>query len=141
MEGQPMAKITIGEVEYFVPELNFYALERAWPFIETAMVSEGLDPMQGPNAALRIIAAGIVEDENFQPETFNVTAKADNPDAIYEEVVLFLRKKLKARQIHSLKACIDTIIEEAGLMGEADASDTVGNVETLNHSQETVAAS
>lgn len=137
-----MAKITIGEEDYTIPELNFAALERAWPFIEQSMVTNSRDPMQGPHAALRIIAAGLVEDENFQPQRFNVTATPDNPDAIYEEVFLFLRKKLKAREMDKLGPCVDQIIEEAGLIpAGTDDTDTVGNGETLNHSQETVAAS
>ena len=136
-----MAKIRIGEETYTIPELNFMALERSWPYIEIAMVTGGNDPMQGPGAALRIIAAGIVEDPNFQPDRFNVTAKPDDPDAVYEQVVFYLRKHLKARQMQNLQPCIDQIIEDAGLLGKAEGSDTVGNGEELNHSQETVAAS
>lgn len=138
-----MAKITIGDEDYVIPELNFAALERAWPFIEMSMVSTGLDPMKGPNAALRVIAAGIIEDENFQPERFNVKALPDNPDAIYEEVVLFLRKKLKAREMEKLGPCVDQIIVEAGLQAAepTDDASAEGNAETLNHSQETAAAS
>lgn len=137
-----MAKITIGEEDYTIPELNFAALERGWPFIEAAMVMGGTDPMRGPNAALRVIAAGIVEDENFQPQRFNVTATPDQPDEVYEQVVAFLRKKLKAREMDRLGPCVDQIIEEAGLIAAApEDADTVGNGETLNHSQGTVAAS
>lgn len=137
-----MAKITIGGEDYTIPELNFEALQRAWPYIEASMVADARDPMSGPNAALRIIAAGICEDENFNPERYKVTAGADDPDAIYEQVVLFLRKKLKAREMEKLAPCVDQIIEEAGLMPPTPAdADTVGNGETLNHSTETAAAS
>lgn len=142
-----MAKITIGGEDYTIPELNFAALERAWPFIEISMITGGNDPMKGPNAALHIIAAGIVEDENFQPERFKVTATPDDPDKVYDQVVGFLRKKLKAREMERLGPCVDEIIDEAGLIpaGGDNAADTpaetLGNGETLNHSQETVAAS
>ena len=135
-----MAKITLGGEDYIIPELNFMALERAWPFIETAMVSSNHDPMTGPNAALRIIASGIVEDENFQPQRYGVTALPDNPDEIYEQVVFFFRRKLKAREIEKLKDCVDQIIQEAGLMS-AETDDTVGNVDTPSLLTETALAS
>jgi hypothetical protein len=136
-----MAKITLGEEDYTIPELNFEALQRAWPYIEASMVTDAKDPMSGPNAALRIISAGICEGENFNPERYKVTASADDPDAVYEQVVLFFRKKLKARDIEKLAPCVDQIIEEAGLMPAGGDADTVGNVETLNHSPEIAAAS
>lgn len=113
-----MAKITIGGQEHVVPELNFMALERAWPFVEEAMAYSGVDPMKGPLAALRIIAAGIMEDENFQPQRYSITATPDNPDEVHTQVVAYLRKKLKAKEIVNLKDCIDTILQEAGLGGE-----------------------
>lgn len=126
-----MAKVTIGATEYEVPEMNFMALERAWPFVEEAMVSAGTDPMRGPLAAMRIIAAGIMEDESFQPQKFNVTATADEPDKIHDQVVFFLRKKLKAREIHLLKDGIDAILVEAGLVtpeGELDGVKGTANL-------------
>ena len=65
-----MAKVTVGGTQYEVPELNFIALERSWPFIEEAMTA--LDPMKGVSAALHIIAAGLVEADNFDPATYNI---------------------------------------------------------------------
>lgn len=117
-----MAKITIGGVVYTVPELTFMALERAWPYVQAAMIAVSSDPMRGPNAALHIIAAGIVDGENFDRERYNVKAPAEEEDEVHKEVVNFFRKRLKAREIALLKDCVDEILEEAGLgvnVGEA----------------------
>ena len=111
-----MAKITIGGTEYTIPELSFMALERAWPYIQAAMVTVADDPMRGPNAALRIIAAGIMDGENFDPPRYGVKAPPEEEEAIHDQVVLFFRKKLKAKEIALLKNCVDEILEEAGLV-------------------------
>ena len=132
-----MAKITMGGQEYTIPELNFMALERAWPFVQTAMVSDNSDPMKGPLAAMRIIAAGIMEDENFQPDRYGVTATPDQEDLVHEQVVRFFRKRLKANEIGKLTECIYTILEEAGLVA-AEGEDTLPPVvEDRNPSPET----
>lgn len=110
-----MAKLTLSGEEHIIPELNFAALERAWPFIEIALVSGGGDPLRQQLAALQVVAAGIMEDENFQPDKYKVTVAADNPDKIHEQIVNHLRKKLKAREIAALRTCLFEIIEEAGL--------------------------
>lgn len=135
-----MAKIVIGGEDYTVPELNFMALERAWPFVEDAMLSTGSDPMKGPLAALRIIAAGIMEDENFQPARYNVSATPDDPDAIHDQVVAYFRKKLKAREIVTLKDCIDAILKEAGLGAEPGEDQEENPPEKASPSPETVPA-
>jgi len=131
-----MATISLGGEDYNIPELNFMALERAWPFVEIAMVTSGADPMEGPNAALRIIAAGIMEDENFQPDRYKVTAGPDEPEKRYDQVFDFFRKKLKAREMQKLQGCIDLILVEAGLTG--DVEEEVGNVQMPSPSTETV---
>lgn len=120
-----MAKTIIGGNTYEVPELNFVALERAWPFVETAMVS--LDPMQGPSAALCIIASGLCEADNFDPSVFGIKEEdlsptEDRETQVFNKVVFFLKKKLKATEIAGIKDCINDILEEAGLVpaeGEA----------------------
>lgn len=111
-----MAKITIGDTTYTVPELTFIALERAWPYVQASMVSDGADPMRGPNAALRIISAGILHGEHFDPNKFDVTAGPDEEDLQHDQLTMFLRRKMKANQISTLSACIGVMLEEAGLV-------------------------
>jgi hypothetical protein len=132
-----MAKITIGGTQYTVPELSFMALERAWPFVESAMVSDGRDPMKGPNAAMRIIAAGILHDDNFDPEKFKVTAGADDEDLQHDQIVQFFRRRLKAREIPTLTSCIDDIMVEAGLAAPAGEAKDPLLEESPNPSMET----
>jgi hypothetical protein len=109
-----MAKVTIGGTEYEVPEMNFAALERAWPFVNEAMVS--LDPMKGPAAGLCIIAAGLMEADHFDRTKFGMTAvEMLGDDQVFDRLVLFLKKKVKAKEIASIRAAVDQINEEAGL--------------------------
>lgn len=137
-----MAKITIGGDDYQVPELNFAALERSWPFVESAMVISSNDPMASPRAALCIIAAGIMEDENFQPQRYKITANPDDPDKIHEQIVNFLSKRMKAREMVNLKGCVDQILLEAGLTEAEPPSGEEGPVEeTAILSPETAAGS
>jgi len=135
-----MAKIKIGNVEYTVPELTFMALERAWPYVEASMISVSGDPMRGPNAALRIIAAGIVDGENFDPARYNVKSSLEEEDAVHDEVVNFFRRRLKAREIPLLKDCIDEILVEAGLVAP-EGEDTPPSKEAVSLSTETVLGS
>lgn len=136
-----MAKITIGGEEYTVPELNFAALERSWPFVEQAMVISSNDPLASPRAALCIIAAGIMEDDNFQPQRYKVTATPDDEDKIHEQIVNFLSKKLKAREMVNLKDCVDKILLEAGLTEEAPPGEEDPVEETASPSPATVPGS
>lgn len=109
-----MAKVTIGGIEYEVPEMNFAGLERAWPFVNEAMVS--LDPMKGPAAGLCIIAAGLMEAEHFDRTKFGMTAvEMLGDDQVFDRLVIFLKKKVKAKEIASIRLAVDQINEEAGL--------------------------
>lgn len=116
-----MAKVTIGGTEYEVPELNFVALERAWPFIEQAMTE--LDPMKGVSAALHIIAAGMVEADNFDQATYgikpeDISPTKDREEQIFELTAKFLKRKTKATEISGIRAAILEISKEAGLEPE-----------------------
>jgi hypothetical protein len=111
-----MAIARIGGVDYNIQELNFIAIERAWPFIEEAMITA--DPMKGPAAGIRIVAAGIMEQENFDQTKFDIPAEEQNPTTIFDAVTYFLKKKLKATEISAIKDCVIKITEEAGLVGE-----------------------
>ncbi len=109
-----MAKVTLGGVEYTVPEMNFVALERAWPFIE--MATESLHPMDGPRAALGVIAAGISEAEDFDRTKFGMAKDDDRkPDEVFETVLAFLKRAMKASEMGNVSDCMDQILEEAGL--------------------------
>lgn len=112
-----MAKVTIGGIEYLVTELNFCALERAWPFIDKAMSTNILtDPLGGPAAAIMVIAAGLVEEESFNPANFGITPEEQlNEDQIFHRVGAFLKKKLKSTEINLVRECLEDIIKEAGL--------------------------
>ena len=109
-----MAKVTIGGKEYEIPELNFDGLERAWPFVEEAMMT--IDPMKGPAAGIRIVAAGLMEADNFNPADFGIGEDESlGEDQTFERVTKFLKKKLKATEIENVRKAIDDICDEAGL--------------------------
>jgi len=133
-----MAKIKIGDRDYVIPPLNFIALERAWPYIEKATVT--IHPIDGPSAIIRVIAAGLMEDNNFDPKLFGWTPPETPKDAdalevlatqlppsdeeIFDAVTIFLKKNLKSSQLPELTATLDEITVEAGLVapeGEAPA--------------------
>ena len=109
-----MALVTIGGTEYEVPEMNFIALERAWPFVEESMMT--LDPMKGPAAGICIIAAGLMYAENFDPTKFGIEANENlGEDQTFDRVVRFLKKKLKAKELEQVRVAVNKINEEAGL--------------------------
>lgn len=112
-----MAKCVIGGTEYDVPELNFIALERAWPFIEASMLADpNMEPMKGPSAGISVIAAGICESEGFDRLKFGIPIEPFLTDQdVFDMVVIFLKKKLKASEISNVSACLNQITKEAGL--------------------------
>lgn len=136
-----MARVAIGGTEYEVPELNFIALERSWPFIEEAMTA--LDPMKGVSAALHIIAAGLVEADNFDPATYGIKAEdikpqLDRDTQVFELTAKFLKRKTRATEISGVRQAIVEITKEAGLEpeeGEGDTAEVEGAA--LNLSPET----
>lgn len=129
-----MARVIIGGIDYEVPELNFVALERAWPFVEEALAS--LDPMKAPSAGVCIVAAGLIEAPQFQQTDFGIGADENlGDDQLFDRVVRFLKKKLKATEIEKVRIAVNAITEEAGLAppeGEAPppAADQEENLST-----------
>lgn len=117
-----MAKITIGGNDYSLPEMNFIAVERAWPFIEQAMAT--VHPMQGTSAALAVIAATLMEGPGFDPASFGIEANEQDAetgfprprdeDAIHQDLTKALKRRLKANEIGMVKVCLFEILEEAG---------------------------
>lgn len=137
-----MATVTIGGTDYEVPELNFIALERAWPFIELAMTEP--DPMKGVSAALHIIAAGLVEADNFKPSDYGIkgedlSSTRDREDQIFELTAKFLKRKTKASEIEGVRRAIGDITKEAGLEPEEGEGELAEGVkeEAPNLSPET----
>lgn len=118
-----MATATIGGTKYEVPELNFIALEKAWPFIERAIITQ--DPMEGTSAGISIITAGLIEAEGFDKSRFDITDEGLSWDDTFDRVSTFLKRKLKSSEIGNVRTCVEQITEEAGLRedesGEAPA--------------------
>lgn len=138
-----MAKFLLRGNEYDVPEMNFIAVERAWPYIDQATLS--LDPMEGTAAALAIIAAAIMEAEDFDPQRFGILPSSpDNfmaevlvsksPEVIHLEMIKFFKKKLKASEISHVKNCMFDVLREAGMEaaepGEVDPAEEAASPST-----------
>lgn len=137
-----MAIVKIGGTDYEVPELNFVALERAWPFIEEAMTA--LDPMKGVSAAIHIIAAGLVEADNFDQSTYGIKpedldARLDREDQIFTLTAKFLKRKTKATEISGIREAVVEISREAGLEPKEGEDEPVGVEGTTSLSPETSA--
>lgn len=117
-----MAKITIGGNEYSLPEMNFIAVERAWPFVELAM--ETVHPMHGASAALSVIAATMMEGPDFDPASFGIEAFEQDAETglprprsendIFVDLATTLKRRLKAKEIGAVKVCLFEILQEAG---------------------------
>lgn len=109
-----MAKVTIGDKDYIVRELNFIAIEKTWATIQTTMVMR--DPIQAVGSAIDIFAAALQEEPEFKKEDFGIPAEAvleaDEMDVLVSQ---FLKRKLKAGQIGGVQVALDQVIEEAGL--------------------------
>lgn len=109
-----MAIVTVGGTEYEVPEMNFAALERAWPFVEEAMMTQ--DPMKGVAAGIKIVAAGLLESDHFDKTKFGILEdEMLGEDQTFERIVYFLKKKIKAKEIEGIRKSVDQINVEAGL--------------------------
>lgn len=116
-----MANITIGGNEYDIPEMNFLAVELAWPHVLEA--TNVLDPVRGTSAALAVIAAAIQQADYFDPANFNIEVKGDRE--IHQAFSYYLKKQLKATEIGRVKETMFEILKEAGLEvteGEAVAA-------------------
>lgn len=108
-----MAQITVGGVEYQLPEMNFLAIERAWPFVVEA--TEALDPMKGISSALAVFAAALMEADDFDKATYNVPEDVVTDFGIHNGVTRFLKKKLKGTEMPIVKDTMFQILKEGGL--------------------------
>lgn len=72
--------------------------------------------MKGVAAGIKIIAAGLIEADHFDPKQFNVEAgEMLGDEQMFDRVVYFLKKKIKAKEIDGIRKAVDTINQEAGL--------------------------
>lgn len=117
-----MAEITIGGITHKIDEFNFVAVEMAWPFMEQAMAT--VHPIAGTNAALAVIAAGMMESEGFDPKKWNLKLEQEDPETkqmfpvpielVHIEMTNILRRRIKSNEMGAVKLCLFAIIEEAG---------------------------
>lgn len=118
-----MAKITIGGKEYLIPEMNFLAVERAWPYVTEA--TETVDTMVGCSAAIAIFASGLMEADDFKLEDYLLDPTLRSDVLIHQGVTRFLKKKLKGNEMSKVRDTMFEVLKEAGLevtLGEAPQS-------------------
>lgn len=149
--------LKVGGVEHAIPEMNFIAVERAWPYVELAM--ETVHPIAGTNAAIAVIAATLMEDEQFDASKWGIdpnitedleewkgkgddTRKAQtwpkDGNKIHAELINVLRKKLKANEIGMVKVVMFEVLKDAGFeLGEPGSGEDPAAVETASPSPET----
>lgn len=150
-----MATLTLGGIDHVLPEMNFLALERAWPYVDLAMST--MDPIAGTNAAFGVIAACIMEAEGFDGSRWGIemTITEELPEwegggedtrkrttwpkdlnKVHAELTNVLRRKLKAREIGTVKLVMFEILKDAGIDFESVATGEVPGAEA-SPSQET----
>lgn len=137
-----MAIVVIGGTDYEVPEMNFISLERAWPYVEAAMGANVIEsPLTGPAAGIMVIAAGIMEADYFNKVDFGVGENEPLGDSqLHDRVGLFLKRKLKAREMGQIKEALEVILKEAGLeFGEPGEPQANPATATASPSPETAA--
>lgn len=116
--------VTIGGETYAVPEMNFCAVERAWPYVAQCMETQ--DPIQGSGAGICIIAAALVEDEYFVPEKYGFeyngpigeNMSPEDRGLFFDLLQKRLKRKLKATEINLIRDAVNQITLEAGLVAE-----------------------
>ena len=106
-----MATFTCDGKNYPVPEMNFLAVERAWPFVQKA--TEEFDPMKGSSAAIGVVAAAMLEGEGFDRSAWDIGEELDD-DAAFELLMRTIKKRLKVSEIGNAKKTMFEILEEGG---------------------------
>lgn len=107
-----MATFTCAGKEYQVPEMNFLAIERAWPFVQKA--TEEFDHMKGSSAAIAVVAAALIEGEGFNREDWEIAADLTD-DQAFDKLQYTIKKRLKVTEIGNAKTTMFQILEEGGL--------------------------
>lgn len=107
-----MAKFIIGGKEHHVPEMNFLAVERAWPYVVEATTA--YDPIKGSSAAISVIASAMFEDESFSREDWEIPAEL--PDNLaFDNLCLKIKRRMKSNEIGNAKDTMLEILKEGGL--------------------------
>lgn len=107
-----MATFTCAGKDYHVPEMNFLAIERAWPFVRKA--TEEYDPIKGSSAAIGVIAAAMFEGEGFKREDWDIEEGLDE-DASFERLIYKIKKRIAANEIGNVKDAMFQVLAEGGL--------------------------
>ena len=107
-----MATFTCAGKEYKIPEMNFLAVERAWPFVQKA--TEEFDPMKGSSAAIGVVAAALMEGEGFDRSEWDIDAE-ETDDNAFLKLMHTIKKRLKVSEIGNAKTTMFQILEEGGL--------------------------
>lgn len=119
-----MAQITLGGKDYVFPEMNFLAIERAWPFVTRA--TETTDAMAGVSASLGVFAAAYMEAEEFKASDFGITDEFTPDASIHRAVHRFFKKNLKGNEMGKVKDTMFEILKEAGLeVTEGESMDKI----------------
>lgn len=108
-----MAKLTLGDKTHEIPDLNFIALELAWPYVQEATVA--VTPISGISASIMVIAAGIITKEDFNPQDFGIPDHVTDIGAHHEIVGAYLKRNIRARDASTVKDTFMEVLEEAGL--------------------------
>lgn len=107
-----MATFKCGGKEHVVPEMNFLAIERAWPFVLEA--TNSLDPIVGSSAAISVIAASMFEGLDFKRSDWGISEEI--PDNLaFDNLVKSIKRTLKGNELGEVQSTMMQIMEEGGL--------------------------
>lgn len=107
-----MAIFHCGGKEHSIPEMNFIAVERAWPFVVRA--TQEFDPIKGSSAAIAVIAAGLMESDDFNVADWNLEEGLAD-ETIFELLQKTIKRQMKAKEIASARDTMFQILQEGGL--------------------------
>jgi hypothetical protein len=138
-----MAKVKLGGKEYLISELNFIALEKAWDAIEVFMEDATINPVKACGLAVKVIAAAVQEEPEFDRAQFGITAdEVLTPEEQDARIELFFKKQVKGPELPELQVSVMEIMEEAGLMAaEGELLAAMKAMKELKSSMVTSAAS
>ena len=108
-----MAELIAGDKTYIIPDLNFVALELAWPYVQESTVA--VTPISGISASIMVIAAGLITKEDFDPTEFEIPKDIKSVKTQHAMVGAFLKRKIRAKDAAAVKDCFMQVLEEAGL--------------------------
>lgn len=125
----PVTTVTIGGIDFDCPEMNFAALEMSWPFIEEAIFAA--NPVAGPSAGISILVTTWMETEGFNIEDskwdkIREIHKVDSTSTyrqIFDAMVLYLKRSLKAKEVNKLREAINLILIQAEVVKDPSAEE------------------